>query len=244
MPTDAHSPGARAAGVAAYLDARLAESFDEALRTSWRNGLQAVEALSTTLHGKPFMQASPAERIAVVTKMAEAESAPKARVDQFFVLLKARDDPGLLHVEDRSAAGDGIQGQHDAAGVCGYGCEQVGARVHRCTGARCCAQGAGCTVPCPGARCVARCNRVAGAKALCNVQGGCCAACKVRWPLLSSARSVNRLVGPGCSLAACRCAGGSPGQAQRLVVARRARGARAGGPAAGESESPPAIASA
>jgi Gluconate 2-dehydrogenase subunit 3 len=89
VPTDAHSLGARAAGVAPYLDARLAESFDEALRTSWRRGLKAVDALSTTLHGKPFMQSSPAERLAVVTKMAEAESAPKSETDKFFVLLKA-----------------------------------------------------------------------------------------------------------------------------------------------------------
>jgi Gluconate 2-dehydrogenase subunit 3 len=88
VPTDAHSPGARAAGVAAYLDARLAESTDESSRTAWRTGLLSVDALSTTLHGKPFMKATPAERLAVVTTMAEAESAPRSETDKFFVLLK------------------------------------------------------------------------------------------------------------------------------------------------------------
>ena len=88
VPTDAHSPGARAAGVAAYLDARLAESFDEQNRTAWRTGLTAVEALSTTLHGKPFLKGTPSERLAVVTKMAEAEAAPKTDAERFFVLLK------------------------------------------------------------------------------------------------------------------------------------------------------------
>lgn len=88
VPTDAHSPGAKAAGVAAYLDARLAETTEETERTSWRAGLKAVDALSTTLHGKPFMKASPAERLAVVTKMAEHEAKPQTEIDKFFVLLK------------------------------------------------------------------------------------------------------------------------------------------------------------
>jgi hypothetical protein len=39
IPADDHSPGARAAKVAAYIDARLAEAFDEADRTRWREGL-------------------------------------------------------------------------------------------------------------------------------------------------------------------------------------------------------------
>src|SRR4029079_7394245 len=38
IPADDHSPGARAAKVAAYIDARLAEAFDEADRTRWREG--------------------------------------------------------------------------------------------------------------------------------------------------------------------------------------------------------------
>ena len=88
VPTDAHSPGARAAGVAAYLDARLAESTNESQRTAWRSGLQTVDALSSTLHGKPFMKATPAERLAVVTKMAEQEATPQSDIDKFFVLLK------------------------------------------------------------------------------------------------------------------------------------------------------------
>jgi len=34
IPTDDHSPGARAAGVAAYIDARLAESLEPAWRSA------------------------------------------------------------------------------------------------------------------------------------------------------------------------------------------------------------------
>jgi hypothetical protein len=93
VPADAHSPGAKAAGVAAYIDARLAESFDESSRTRWRAGLKAVDALSTTLHGKPFMKASAAERLATVTKMAAGEASPKADAEHFFVRLKAATIP-------------------------------------------------------------------------------------------------------------------------------------------------------
>src|SRR5256885_16222601 len=50
IPTDAHSPGARTAGVAAYIDFRLSESL-EPEQTKWRSGLAAVDVLSTELHG-------------------------------------------------------------------------------------------------------------------------------------------------------------------------------------------------
>ena len=46
IPTDEHSPGARAAKVAAYIDGRLAEAWDEQDRTDWRDGLKRVEQLS------------------------------------------------------------------------------------------------------------------------------------------------------------------------------------------------------
>src|SRR5436190_12606137 len=36
IPTDDHSPGARAAKVAAYIDARLADAWEEQDRTDWR----------------------------------------------------------------------------------------------------------------------------------------------------------------------------------------------------------------
>jgi len=70
IPTDAQSGGARAAGVAAYIDARLAESFEPEPRTRWRAGLQGVEDLSRELHGKAFMASTPAQRLAVLTRMA------------------------------------------------------------------------------------------------------------------------------------------------------------------------------
>lgn len=76
VPADEHSGGARAANVAAYIDARLAESQDEARKKLWREGLKA------------FPQSSP-ERLAVLTRMARNEAKPRTAEDKFFVELKA-----------------------------------------------------------------------------------------------------------------------------------------------------------
>ncbi|MDQ3687225.1 MAG: gluconate 2-dehydrogenase subunit 3 family protein [Acidobacteriota bacterium] len=82
IPTDEHSPGARAAGVAAYLDRRIGET-NPAIREyaqerqTWRNGLRLVDQLSHEMNGKSFRAASGEQRIAVLTRMAEEEPKPQ-----------------------------------------------------------------------------------------------------------------------------------------------------------------------
>src|SRR5438046_4730010 len=66
IPTDAHSPGARAAGVAAYLDFRLADSLDPE-QPKWHSGLAAVDPLSKALHGQAFLQGSADKAVTVPT---------------------------------------------------------------------------------------------------------------------------------------------------------------------------------
>jgi hypothetical protein len=90
IPTDDHSPGARAAGVAAYIDARLAESLEPEWQATWRAGLAAVEALSRQLNGKAFLQATADQRLAVLTRMAAGESNPRTAEARFFNELKRR----------------------------------------------------------------------------------------------------------------------------------------------------------
>ena len=77
IPADDHSPGARAARVASYIDARLAEAWDENERTRWRDGL------------RPFLQSSADERLALLTRIAGNEKNPTAPEEKFFVTLKA-----------------------------------------------------------------------------------------------------------------------------------------------------------
>ncbi len=88
IPADDHSPGARAALVAGYIDGRLAESLEPDWQALWRSGLQAVDGLSRELNGKPFLEATPDERVTVLTRMAARESDPKTSLEHFFKELK------------------------------------------------------------------------------------------------------------------------------------------------------------
>ncbi|PYO95153.1 MAG: hypothetical protein DMD60_13715 [Gemmatimonadetes bacterium] len=88
IPADDHAPGARAAGVAGYIDGRLAESLEPDWQARWRSGLQAVEGLSRELHGKPLLEATPEQRVAVLARMAAGESDPKTPAEHFFRELK------------------------------------------------------------------------------------------------------------------------------------------------------------
>ena len=90
IPADDHSPGARAAAVAAYLDGRLAESLEPDWQALWRSGLQAVEALSRELNGKAFLETTPEQRVAVLTRMAAGEQDPKTAPERFFRELKGQ----------------------------------------------------------------------------------------------------------------------------------------------------------
>jgi hypothetical protein len=87
IPTDEHSPGARAARVAAYIDSRLPE-WEE--RDKWREGLKLVDQLAQEAHNKSFMQSSPDERTAVLTRMAQNESKRQKPEEAFFAELKGK----------------------------------------------------------------------------------------------------------------------------------------------------------
>jgi gluconate 2-dehydrogenase gamma chain len=89
IPADDHSPGAREANVAAYIDARLAEAFEPQWPEKWRAGLQAVDAFSRKMNDHAFMESSPRERMAVMSRLAENEKHPETPEQVFFGELKA-----------------------------------------------------------------------------------------------------------------------------------------------------------
>jgi hypothetical protein len=93
IPADEHSGGARTAGVAAYIDGRLAE-YDPGIpelreaRERWKAGLASLDALAREVAGKPFLEASPEQRVSVLERAAEHETEPSSDADRFFVELK------------------------------------------------------------------------------------------------------------------------------------------------------------
>ncbi len=88
IPTDQQSGGARAAACATYIDARLAEAFEKDEPQHWRSGIKAVEALSQEMHGKRFLASTPEQRLALLTRIAAAESDPKTDAEKFFRQIK------------------------------------------------------------------------------------------------------------------------------------------------------------
>ncbi|MGH9584853.1 MAG: gluconate 2-dehydrogenase subunit 3 family protein [Bryobacteraceae bacterium] len=88
IPTDEHSPGAHEAGVAPFIDKTVAEAFRAEEKDSWRNGLAAVNDLSQSTYGVPFLKATTEQRTALLGQMAKNEKQPKTAPERFFTQLK------------------------------------------------------------------------------------------------------------------------------------------------------------
>jgi gluconate 2-dehydrogenase gamma chain len=88
IPADDHSPGARAAEVAAYIDRRLSESFEEEPKRVWREGLKLIDSISQEMHGRALLQSTPDERIALLTRISQNEMKPQKPEESFFRQLK------------------------------------------------------------------------------------------------------------------------------------------------------------
>jgi len=88
IPADSHSGGAKAAKVADYIDQFLRESFDDAEKALWREGLRLVDVMSFHYNGKSFVEASPEDRIAVLTVLSEHTQMTDLPEVRFFIELK------------------------------------------------------------------------------------------------------------------------------------------------------------
>lgn len=66
IPTDEKSGGAKAAGVAAYIDQRLAEAFEQSERDEWRKQLAAMNHDASKMHQKPFLKCDNAQQVAIL----------------------------------------------------------------------------------------------------------------------------------------------------------------------------------
>lgn len=73
------TPGARAAGVHRFIDAVLTSYYKDGERTRFVDGLAQVDARARQAHGKPFLEATAGQQLALLTAM-DAESYPPPRV--------------------------------------------------------------------------------------------------------------------------------------------------------------------
>jgi hypothetical protein len=63
------TPGAKAAGVGPFIAMMVVDTYDEREQKAFRDGLQALEDECHEMHGKPFMSATPAERLQLLEKL-------------------------------------------------------------------------------------------------------------------------------------------------------------------------------
>ena len=87
IPADDHSPGARAARVADYIDLLLSESGDQTQRT-WTAGLALLDVESRGMFKAPYAQLTPAQASELLTRISRDEANPRTPLEQFFVATK------------------------------------------------------------------------------------------------------------------------------------------------------------
>ena len=88
IPTDQHSPGARAAGVSGFIDLMVNESSNET-KALWRDGLAAVDKMSELHFSAAFIRAGQEQQISLLKTISRNERRPKAIEERFFVAIKS-----------------------------------------------------------------------------------------------------------------------------------------------------------
>jgi len=88
IPEDSHSGGAKAARVTDFIDRTLRESQDEGQKRTWKEGLPLIDSMSRHYNGKSYVDASPDERIAVLTVLSEHDYMTDLPEVKFFKDLK------------------------------------------------------------------------------------------------------------------------------------------------------------
>src|ERR1700687_5901758 len=88
IPADSHSGGAKAAKVADYIEHVVGACVDEERKALWKEGLRLNDAMSQHRAGKSFVDASPEERIAVLTILSDHDDLTDLPEIRFFHELK------------------------------------------------------------------------------------------------------------------------------------------------------------
>lgn len=87
IPADAHSPGARAAQVAAFIDELISQS-SEKTKERWRQGLVEVNSVAKSRYGRTLLACSLIEQVELMHLISQNEGSPKNLGENFFADLK------------------------------------------------------------------------------------------------------------------------------------------------------------
>jgi hypothetical protein len=87
IPADDHSPGAKAAGVAAYIDLIISESPD-VTKNTWREGLAAINKMSRAKYDKRFVDSTADQQTELLKEISKNEKSPQTVEEKFFRTIK------------------------------------------------------------------------------------------------------------------------------------------------------------
>lgn len=87
IPTDEHSPGAKAAGVSEYIDAIVADG-PASLKEFWDDGLAMANRMAYDSYGRSYGECEPEEQVAIMSVLAGNEREPSSPEERFFMALK------------------------------------------------------------------------------------------------------------------------------------------------------------
>ena len=87
IPSDEHSPGAKDAGVPAFIDLMVSESSVET-KNLWRNGLAAIDELCMKEFGNTFIGLTSEQQVTVLKLISRNEYQPRRIEERFFIAIK------------------------------------------------------------------------------------------------------------------------------------------------------------
>lgn len=87
IPSDDSSPGAKEARVSEYIDLIISESPD-AVKQVWRDGLAAVNKMSSDKYSKAFADASVDQQVDLLKAISKNERNPQTVEERFFRTIK------------------------------------------------------------------------------------------------------------------------------------------------------------
>jgi gluconate 2-dehydrogenase gamma chain len=87
IPSDEHSPGAKATGISGFIDLMVSESSNE-IKALWRDGLAALDRMSQQKFSTAFNSASTEQQISLLKAVSKNERKPKTIEERFFIAIK------------------------------------------------------------------------------------------------------------------------------------------------------------
>jgi len=87
IPSDGHSPGAKAAGVSEYLDIIIADAAPDTKKL-WREGIAAANELAANSFRNPYAGCSAEQQVAIMSELAGSEDPHGTMQERFFHALK------------------------------------------------------------------------------------------------------------------------------------------------------------